>query len=197
MKRSDILLIAGVALVAFVSFFVGKRVAMSHFPNITERVDTLVLWDTLTVDKPVPRDSIIYKTVTEYLPVHDTTFLVDSVLVDVPIERKTYQEDSVYYAVVSGFRPSLDTLEVYRKTVIIEKTRNIVSYKPYKWAVSPFISQEVGTAHYMAKVGVAADLGFKNDRFRFGPEVGYQWTAINQGGWYAGARIKFDLFRGR
>lgn len=195
MKKSDILLIAGVALVAFVSFFVGKRVAMSHFPDITERVDTLVLWDTLTVDKPVPRDSIMYKTVTEYLPVHDTTFLVDSVLVDVPIERKTYQEDSVYYAVVSGFRPSLDTLKVYSKTVTIEKTRTITSYKPYKWSVGPFLSQEVGMDHYAAKVGVQGDFGFKNDRLRFVPEVGYRWTTLEDKGWYAGARLKYDLIR--
>lgn len=197
MKRSSIIALVCLIVATIVGFFGGYKVAMRSFPDITERSDTLFLWDTVEIEKPVPKDSIIYKWITEYLPVHDTTEVHDSVLVDVPIERKVYEQDSVYYAVVSGYKPSLDTLKVYRETVMIETTKTITAYKPYKWSISPFVSQEVGLCHYMAQVGVEADFGFKNDRFRLVPEVGYQWTSIDKGGWYAGAKLKFDLVRKR
>jgi hypothetical protein len=139
-----------------------------------------------------------WKTVPEYLAVHDTTFVTDSILVDVPMQRKVYQEDSVYYAVVTGFKPSLDTLKVYRETVTIETTKKVNVYQPYKWTAGPFISQEVGLGnYYVAKAGVAGDFGFKSNRWRFAPEVGYRWTTIEDGDWYAGARLRYDLFRKR
>lgn len=209
MKRSDILFILALLAAVAASFFAGYQVAMCRFPEFSEVTDTTYVYDTIPYYKPVPRDSVILSYVEVPIPVsvNDSTNsnglnVRDSINIKVAIERLVYEEDSTYYAVVSGptigdYHPSLDTLEVYRETIFVETTRNVISYKPYKWSVGPFVSQEVGTAHYMAKVGVAADLGFKNDRWRFSPEVGYQWTAIDRGGWYAGARIKFDLFRGR
>ena len=184
-----------VALVFLLGWYVGKRMEHTKFPDIKERTDTLFFWDTVVVDKPFPVEVIKWKTVPEYLAVHDTTFLHDSVLVDVPIERRIYQEDSTFYAVVSGFKPSLDTLKVFNKTTYIEKTRNIAVYKPYKWSVGPFVSQEVGLSHYAAKVGIAGDFGFRNDRFRFQPEVGHYWMPEGKHDWYAGGRIQYNLFR--
>lgn len=184
-----------VALVFLLGWYVGKRMERAKFPDISERVDTLLVRDTLVWEKPVPVEVVKWKTVTEYLPVHDTTIVRDSVLVDVPIERKVYKEDSTYYAVVSGFRPSLDTLEVYKETVYVEKVRTVTSYKPFSWTVSPFVSQEVGLSHYDAKVGVQAEFG--RNRWRFIPEVGYGASSMEERGWYAGGRLKFDLIRGK
>ena len=171
----------------------GSMLERAKFPDITERTDTTYVRDTIVRDSLVPVEVIKWKTVPEYLAVHDTTFLVDSVLVDVPMEKRIYQEDSVYYAVVSGFHPSLDTLKVYRETVTIETTRNVTSYKPYRWTVSPFVSQEVGLAHYAAKVGVQAEFG--HNRWRFVPEAGHYFMPEGKHDWYAGGRLKFDLIR--
>ena len=184
-----------VALVFLLGWYVGKRMERAKFPDISERVDTLLVRDTLVWEKPFPVEVIKWKTTTEYLPVHDTTIVRDSVLVDVPIERKVYKEDSTYYAVVSGFRPSLDTLEVYKETVYVEKVRTVTSYKPFSWTVSPFVSQEVGLSNYDAKVGVQAEFG--RNRWRFIPEVGYRASSMEERGWYAGGRLKFDLIRGK
>ena len=171
----------------------GSMLERAKFPDITEHTDTTYVRDTIVRDSLVPVEVIKWKTVPEYLAVHDTTFLVDSVLVDVPMEKRIYQEDSVYYAVVSGFHPSLDTLKVYRETVTIETTRNVTSYKPYRWTMSPFVSQEVGLAHYAAKVGVQAEFG--HNRWRFVPEVGHYFMPEGKHDWYAGGRLKFDLIR--
>lgn len=89
--------------------------------DFIEKVDTLVVRDTIMRDRPVFVDRYLVRTDTVKLAAHDTTLRVDSVLVDVPIERLIYEEDSLYRAVVSGYRPSLDSLLVYRTTTEITK----------------------------------------------------------------------------
>ena len=59
----------------------------------------------------------------------------DSVRVEMPIERKIYQEDSLYRAVVSGPRigkagPSLDSLMIFAKTTTITVTNTVPEYIP-------------------------------------------------------------------
>lgn len=88
--------------------------------------------DTVKVSVPVPRDSVVVRYITANLPVapkkddpdticiHQTDTLVvhDSVEVIVPITQKVYSEDE-YTAWVSGFRPSLDSLELHLPTNVI------------------------------------------------------------------------------
>lgn len=59
----------------------------------------------------------------------------DSVRVEMPIERRVYEEDSLYRAVVSGPRfgktgPSLDSLLVFSKTTTITVTNTVPEYVP-------------------------------------------------------------------
>lgn len=195
------------ALVA--GFWTGNDFAKSRFPEITERTDTVTVRDSLPYYYPVPKDSAVIRYVTVNVPApqvgvpdlpDNDPSIQDSVPVSVPIEHRVYQEDSTYYAVVTGpavgdLHPSLDTLKVYRETVTIETVRNVTSYKPYKWSISPFVSQEVGLAHYAAKVGVQAEFG--KNRWRFVPEAGHYWMPEGKHDWYAGGRLKFDLIRGK
>lgn len=194
MEKKIVPIVIGLLLFALGWRF-GTVLEHAKFPDITERTDTLVVRDTIVRDSLIPTEVVRWKTITEYLPVHDTTILRDSVLVDIPMERRVYEEDSVYYAVVTGYHPSLDTLKVYRETVTIETTKKVTEYKPYKWSVSPFVSQEVGLSHYDAKVGVQAEFG--RNRWRFIPEIGYRASSLDEHGWYAGGRLKFDLIRGK
>lgn len=79
--------------------------------------------DTIPYHYPVPRDSTVvrYEVVrlqvadTARVTVCDTVRVADSVRVVVPITRRVY-EDSLYRAVVSGYRPRLDSITVYRPT---------------------------------------------------------------------------------
>lgn len=74
------------------------------------RTDTVTITkiDTVTVTKPVLKYKYLTKIIT------DTLYSTDSVLVPVriPIESKIYQ-DSTYRAIVSGYKASLDTIQVY------------------------------------------------------------------------------------
>lgn len=110
----------------FLGFFSGKRSHNDIQP--IEIRDTITVVDTFSVDKPVP----VYVSVIR----HDTVKLRffetkhDTVLAEVPIERKIYQEDSVFRAVVSGFKPSLDTLIVYPTITTITVTKPFVVTRP-------------------------------------------------------------------
>ena len=72
--------------------------------------------DTITITKiesvTVVKPAVQYRYITQVIT--DTLYNTDSIKVPVriPIERTTYQ-DSTYRAVVSGYRASLDTIQVY------------------------------------------------------------------------------------
>ena len=64
------------------------------------------------VEIPFPMDAIVKK---------DT--IKDTVYINIPIQRKTYSTDD-YRAVISGYRPNLDTMIIYhKKEIIYEKSR--------------------------------------------------------------------------
>lgn len=124
----------GILLIVAVSFLIGCRygrrtVRNSPEPHVIRDTVSYTIHDTITREKPVYVASYIYDTVRTYF----TTIRRDTVLVDVPIERKVYEEDSLYRAVVSGPRfgkagPSLDSLLVFSKTTTITVTNTVPEY---------------------------------------------------------------------
>lgn len=104
----------GIMLIVALSFLIGCRYGRK---TARKPVDLHVVWDTtqitihdtITRERPVYVASYVYDTVRTYF----TTVRHDTVRVDVPMERRVYAEDSLYRAVVSGYRPSLDSLTVY------------------------------------------------------------------------------------
>lgn len=93
---------------------------------------TIIKRDTITIIKPQPVIRYVNKIV------RDTLYSVDSILVpvDVPIETKVYQ-DSNYRAVISGYRPQLDTISIFNKNQI--HTINKITYKTKRINFSPSI----------------------------------------------------------
>lgn len=113
--------ILGVLLLCFISFLFGKtckKQEIIHDIEIDTVVDTIIqpvpqyIVDVGEVEIPFPMDAIVEK---------DT--IKDTVYINIPIQRKTYQTDD-YRAVISGYRPNLDTMTIYHKREIIyEKSR--------------------------------------------------------------------------
>lgn len=128
-------------------FFAGR-----YFPHKTPetplkpKVDTLYLHDTIRIATPVP-------THTEPDVRTDTLWLHDTVAVPVPIERKTYQ-DSSYRAVVSGWHPSLDTLDIFQKTTIIEKEIPVPVKTSPRWSLGVTAGYGAGKDGLTPFVGV-------------------------------------------
>lgn len=84
--------------------------------NIEPTVITDLRIDTVAVEKPVIEREYILRVDTCYLTTVDTVRVSDTVRVLVPIEQKEYK-DSSYYAIVSGYNPRLDYIEIYPRTI--------------------------------------------------------------------------------
>ena len=131
MKTAVLVLLAALALAG--SYLLGRR---SVKPEIVEihRTDTVVVRDTVRETVLVPKVRYLTRVDTVLLPVPGDTAEVP---VLVPISRKVYEGED-YRAVVSGFRASLDTLDIFRKTQTVTNTvvqRVEVPGKPKRWGI--------------------------------------------------------------
>ena len=105
----------------------------SRHPNVKVQTDTTVIHDTIYIDKPILQKVAVTDTL--WLPVltRDTLMLHDTVLVHLPIEQRQYG-DPRYTAWVSGYRPQLDSIQIYQRTEYI--TKEITPYqKPKRWGI--------------------------------------------------------------
>lgn len=130
--KNVVIAVIALALIA-IAFLLGRR---SVKPEIVEihTTDTVAVHDTVRETVPVPK--------VRYLTCVDTVLLLvpgDTVKVPVlvPISRNVYEGED-YRAVVSGFRASLDTINIFRKTQTVTNTvvqRVEVPGKPKRWGI--------------------------------------------------------------
>lgn len=130
--KNVVIAVIALALIA-VAFLLGRR---SVKPEIVEiqRTDTVVVRDTVRETVLVPKIRYLTRVDTVLLKVPGDTVEVP---VLVPISRKVYEGED-YRAVVSGFRASLDTLDIFRKTQTVTNTvvqRVEVPGKPKRWGI--------------------------------------------------------------
>ena len=106
----------GLLLIAGVGFALGlgygrKTARIPVRLSVVNDTVQVTKHDTIVREKPV----FVASSTIRHDTVRFTTLERDTVFVDVPIERRVYHEDSLYHAVVSGWRPSLDSLIVWPK----------------------------------------------------------------------------------
>lgn len=111
-------------------------------PSVVIQRDTIR--DTIRHPYPVAVISEIVVDNPISIPVEKLVFIGDSLILE--RERKTYK-DSTYKAVVSGFQPSLDYIEVYQKTITNTITKTV---RPQRWGVG--VSMGYGIHLHQGKV---------------------------------------------
>lgn len=125
---------AGAVAMMAASLAVSKCVSDSRPDTevVTVR-DTVVVYDTVRFEKPVPR---IVRTVdTLLVSVADTVVVRDTVFVRIPMDTKIYV-DSLYRLQVSGYQPQLDWIEVYPQTLTVREVQTItVSPDRKRWGI--------------------------------------------------------------
>ena len=124
--------VIALALIA-AAFRLGRRSVKPEIVKI-HRTDTVVVRDTVRETVLVPKVRYLTRVDTVLLPVPGDTVEVP---VLVPISRNVYEGED-YRAVVSGFRASLDTLDIFRKTQTVTNTvvqRVEVPGKPKRWGI--------------------------------------------------------------
>lgn len=114
-----IIALIGIILFFGLGFFLGK--GKKRPAEIIVQKDTVTVIDTQYIDKPVPKYiTVIRKDTlrTEYWHLqHDT------VIAEIPIEQKVYEQDSLYRAVISGWHANLDSIWIYKTTTEITITK--------------------------------------------------------------------------
>lgn len=124
--------VIALALIA-AAFLLGRRSVKPEIVKI-HRTDTVVVRDTVRETVLVPKVRYLTRVDTVLLPVPGDTVEVP---VLVPISWNVYEGED-YRAVVSGFRASLDTLDIFRKTQTVTNTvvqRVEVPGKPKRWGI--------------------------------------------------------------
>ena len=119
-------------IVNAVGYFVNEH-RNAHPSEMKVKVDTLFIYDTIIVEKPVIKKVEIIDTLLLPVPITDTLMLHDTVLVHLPIEQRQYS-DPRYTAWVSGYRPQLDSIQIYQQTQYITKEVKVAT-KPKRWGI--------------------------------------------------------------
>ena len=119
-------------IVNAIGYFVNEQ-RNSHSSEMKVKVDTLFIYDTIIVEKPVIKKVEIIDTLLLPVPITDTLMLHDTVFVHLPIEQRQYS-DPRYTAWVSGYRPQLDSIRIYQQREFITKEIKTVT-KSKRWGI--------------------------------------------------------------
>jgi hypothetical protein len=171
------------------------------------QTDTLRIWDTVTVDSPLP-ESIVpagfelvpagtsqqlrryFATIEELqdslargpelVYVHDTAFIV------VPLQDYKFGDGKTYEMLVRGYDVDLLWHKSFTETDVVTKTEPV--FRDFKWTLYPSAAVFAIPGVAGASLGLGADISISSDRrLRFVPEAGY-------GAFYAGGDIRFGPF---
>ena len=135
--------------------------------------DTVTVFKTVPVYKPILRDSVVIRYVVQTLPVVpklpeivpeepqsvSDTEMRDSASVEIPITQKVYSEEN-YTAYVSGYQPSLDSLFI---NFPVQTVR--IKNKPKRWGIGVQVGYGVtigSTPKFAPYVGVGISYNILN-----------------------------------
>ena len=129
------ILIAGAVIVAALAlpFAAGQRYAQNRLIlQQKEKVDTLVILDTIVSEKPVFKE----KRTTERIlvPVHDTIRVKDTLYLYAEREQ-VHWKDSLSDVYASGIGVEVDSVLHYVPTQVITKERDVIVKVKPKWSV--------------------------------------------------------------
>ena len=105
------------ALLLIIGIVAGWLCREHHFRGEVEiQTDTLFFPDTVFIEKPASKEEREIDTM--YVAVRDTVTINDTIYIPLPRESKTYGDER-FTAVVSGYQPSLDRLEIYLENQVV------------------------------------------------------------------------------
>lgn len=127
----------------FISFgFNVYYVVKDKDVEIKEKITTVTKIDTIRDTVLVVKKENLVKVIRDTLVnvefIHDT---IDTsrVVADIPIVQKEYSDDSTYTAWVSGYRPSLDSINIYRKNISTNKETVIKKKDIHRFGIGPVV----------------------------------------------------------
>ena len=148
--RNSVILLFALLIVGAAGFIAGRKTAKTGgFETIVERVDTLVIRDTIVSYKP----KYITRRVVDSVPfpVTDTIRMKDTLFLVLPREQVVW-EDSLARVYASGINPQVDSVMHYRTEKVIN---HIIPVKVNpKWGIGIQGGVGVGKGGLTPYVGV-------------------------------------------
>ena len=146
----------GVIIILIIAFNIALhriRVLRSNEGKVIRDTTIIIKLDTIKIIKPVYLSEKVVDTL--FVPIKDTIRINDTLYQLMPKTQKYYAKDSLYQAWVSGYKPNLDSIKVFPKTIYSTIT-NTVYKKPAR-----------------VTIGVTAGYGamYSNKQIKFGPAI--------------------------
>jgi hypothetical protein len=131
---------------------------MGHLKPI--KVDSIVRTDTVYIE--IPKTLIKYKEITK---VESVYVEVPTTQEKIPFEQKHYQ-DSIADIYISGFQPSLDSINyrIPKQTIYVDRTIEVPQTEPWyknRFIISAGFSAQYGLVHKQWDVGPYIGLGIR------------------------------------
>ena len=164
--ETDTIKILLCSIVAFLgimlcSFLIGYGCGQNQ-PTINkvERVDTLLIFDTITQYEPILEERVVLEKVT--IPVIDTMWIHDTLYVYLEKEQVMWQ-DSLSRVYASGIMPQIDSVQHFITERIVTRELTKIVKKPCKWGIGVHagygiqLGEQLRTAPYVG-VGVSYNI---------------------------------------
>lgn len=159
------ILIAMIALFALVavSYLIGRRDGQKlATERVVERVDTLVVYDTIMQYKPILEERRVIERVPYPVEVEDTIWLRDTMYIYLEREQVIWQ-DSLSRVYASGISPQIDSVEHFVTEKIITRETIVPRIQKTRWGIGiqagygVYLDGQVRTAPYIG-VGISYNL---------------------------------------
>ena len=147
MKAWHVILVLVLCLLCFVFGRYTKKAEV----ELVCKTDTFVRVDTLRERVPYPVYETVIQTVPEMFPVYITLegdTVREPIFVPIRITQKEYLTDN-YHAWVSGYNPSLDSIDVFQKTIYITE-----KVKARRWGIGLTAGYGIGKHGLSPYIGV-------------------------------------------
>ena len=123
----------GIAVAVLIGFLIGhKHSQKSPVEPIKEKVDTLLIFDTITLSKPVFVEKIKLDSV--LIPVTDTLWLHDTLYVYLEREQIQWQ-DSLCRVYASGVNPQVDSVTHFVRETIVNREISVPVKVKSRWGL--------------------------------------------------------------
>ena len=132
----------GIAVAVLIGFLIGhKHPQKSPVEPIKEKVDTLLIFDTITLTKPIFVEKIQLDSV--YMPVTDTLWKHDTLYVYLEREQIQWQ-DSLCRVYASGINPQVDSVTHFVQETIITREISVPVKVKSRWGLGIQVGDGAG-----------------------------------------------------
>ena len=123
----------GIAVAVLIGFLIGHKHPQKYpVEPIKEKVDTLLIFDTITLTKPVFVEKIKLDSV--LIPVTDTLWLHDTLYVYLEREQIQWQ-DSLCRVYASGVNPQVDSVTHFVRETIVNREISVPVKVKSRWGL--------------------------------------------------------------